>query len=159
MLTIVLFTFRSILQTFAVFVLIPFGFIGVGWGHFIHDFQLSMFSYFGMIALIGILVNDSLVFISKFNKNLKDGLKFEDALTATGMSRFRPIILTSITTIVGLAPLIFEKQLQAQFLIPMAIAIAYGLVLATLLTLVFLPAFLNSCNSARSCTPRAITES
>ena len=70
MLTIILFTFRSLLQTFAVFVLIPFGFIGVGWGHFIHNFQLSMFSYFGMIALIGILVNDSLVFISKFNKNL-----------------------------------------------------------------------------------------
>ena len=149
MLTIILFTFRSILQTFAVFVLIPFGFIGVGWGHFIHDFQLSMFSYFGMIALIGILVNDSLVFISKFNKNLKDGLKFEDALTATGMSRFRPIILTSITTIAGLAPLIFEKELQAQFLIPMAIAIAYGLVLATLLTLVFLPAFLKIINKIR----------
>ena len=149
MLTIILFTFRSLLQTFAVFILIPFGFIGVGWGHFIHDFQLSMFSYFGMIALIGILVNDSLVFISKFNKNLKEGLKFEDALTATGMSRFRPIILTSITTIAGLAPLIFEKELQAQFLIPMAIAIAYGLILATLLTLVFLPAFLKIINKFR----------
>ena len=149
MLTIILFTFRSLLQTFAVFILIPFGFIGVGWGHFIHDFQLSMFSYFGMIALIGILVNDSLVFISKFNKNLKEGLKLEDALTATGMSRFRPIILTSITTIAGLAPLIFEKELQAQFLIPMAIAISYGLILATLLTLVFLPAFLKIVNKIR----------
>ena len=149
MLTIILFTFRSLLQTFAVFILIPFGFIGVGWGHFIHDFQLSMFSYFGMIALIGILVNDSLVFISKFNKNLKEGLKFEDALTKTGLSRFRPIILTSITTVAGLAPLIFEKELQAQFLIPMAIAIAYGLILATLLTLVFLPAFLKITNRIR----------
>ena len=149
MLTIILFTFRSLLQTFAVFILIPFGFIGVGWGHFIHDFQLSMFSYFGMIALIGILVNDSLVFISKFNKNLKEGLKFEDALTQTGLSRFRPIILTSITTVAGLAPLIFEKELQAQFLIPMAIAIAYGLILATLLTLVFLPAFLKITNRIR----------
>ena len=149
MLTIILFTFRSILQTFAVFVLIPFGFIGVGWGHFIHDFQLSMFSYFGMIALIGILVNNSLVFIRKFNKNMKDGLKFEEALTATGLSRFRPIILTSITTIAGLAPLIFEKELQAQFLIPMAIAIAYGLILATLLTLIFLPAFLKITNKIR----------
>ena len=149
MLTIILFTFRSILQTIAVFILIPFGFIGVGWGHFIHDFQLSMFSYFGMIALIGILVNDSLVFISKFNKNLKEGLKLEDAIIATGMSRFRPIILTSITTIAGLAPLIFEKELQAQFLIPMAIAIAYGLILATLLTLVFLPAFLKIVNKIR----------
>ena len=102
-----------------------------------------------MIALIGILVNDSLVFISKFNKNLKEGLKLEEALTATGMSRFRPIILTSITTIAGLAPLIFEKELQAQFLIPMAIAIAYGLILATLLTLVFLPAFLKIVNKIR----------
>ena len=149
MLTIVLFTFRSILQTIAVFVLIPFGFIGVGWGHFIHDFQLSMFSWFGMIALIGILKNDSLVFISKFNNNLKLGLKFEDALIETGKSRFRPIILTSLTTIAGLAPLIFEKELQAQFLIPMAIAIAYGLILATLLTLIFLPAFLKIINKIR----------
>ena len=149
MLTIILFTFRSLLQTLSVFVLIPFGFIGVGWGHFIHDFQLSMFSYFGMIALIGILVNDSLVFISKFNKNLKEGLKLDDAIQDTGLTRFRPIVLTSITTIAGLAPLIFEKELQAQFLIPMAIAIAYGLILATLLTLVFLPAFLKVVNKIR----------
>ena len=149
MLTIILFTFRSFLQTFAVFALIPFGFIGVGWGHFIHDFQLSMFSYFGMIALIGILVNDSLVFISKFNSNLKKGMLFDDALITTGLSRFRPILLTSVTTIVGLAPLIFEKQLQAQFLIPMAIAIAYGLIMATLLTLLFLPALLKIINKIR----------
>jgi len=149
MLTIILLTFRSFLQTIAVFIIIPFGFIGVGWGHFIHDFQLSMFSYFGMIALIGILVNDSLVFISKFNSNLKSGMLFNDALITTGMSRFRPIILTSITTIAGLAPLIFEKQLQAQFLIPMAIAIAYGLVMATLLTLIFLPAILKIINKIR----------
>jgi len=149
MLTIILFTFRSFLQTFAVFTLIPFGFIGVGWGHFIHDFQLSMFSYFGMIALIGILVNDSLVFISKFNNNLKSGMLFNDALVTTGMSRFRPILLTSVTTIAGLAPLIFEKQLQAQFLIPMAIAIAYGLIMATLLTLIFLPALLKIINQIR----------
>jgi len=149
MLTIILLTFRSFLQTLAVFVLIPFGFIGIGWGHFIHDFQLSMFSYFGMIALIGILVNDSLVFISKFNSNLKSGMLFNDALITTGMSRFRPIVLTSVTTIAGLAPLIFEKQLQAQFLIPMAIAIAYGLVMATLLTLIFLPAILKIINKIR----------
>ena len=76
-------------------------------------------------------------------------MKFEEALTATGLSRFRPIILTSITTIAGLAPLIFERELQAQFLITMAIAIAYGLILATLLTLVFLPAFLKVVNKIR----------
>ena len=102
-----------------------------------------------MKRAIFFIINIREVFISKFNKNLKDGLKFEEALTETGMSRFRPIILTSITTIAGLAPLIFEKQLQAQFLIPMAIAIAYGLILATLLTLIFLPAFLKIINKIR----------
>ena len=93
--------------------------------------------------------HENLNLISKFNKKLKEGLKLEDAITATGMSRFRPIVLTSITTIAGLAPLIFEKELQAQFLIPMAIAISYGLILATLLTLVFLPAFLKIVNKIR----------
>ena len=103
----------------------------------------------GFCVMLPVVSVSCLVFISKFNKNLKEGLKLEDALTATGMSRFRPIILTSITTIAGLAPLIFEKELQAQFLIPMAIAIAYGLILATLLTLVFLPAFLKIVNKIR----------
>lgn len=149
MLTIIVLTFRSFLQTFAVLTMIPFGMIGVGWGHFLHGHQMSMFSYFGMIALIGIMVNDSLVFISAFNLKLKSGSSFKLALWDAGISRFRPIVLTSLTTIAGLAPLIAETSFQAQFLIPMAIAIAYGLVVATLLTLVFLPSVLVIINKIR----------
>ena len=99
----------------------------------------------------------SKLLISKFNKNLKEGLVFDDALKSTGISRFSPIILTSITTIAGLATLIFEKELQAQFLIPMAIASAYGVILATLLTLVFLPALLKIINKIRYIKERVFT--
>ena len=149
MMTIIILTFRSFLQTFAVFAMIPFGLIGVAWGHFLHGDQMSMFSYFGMIALIGIMVNDSLVFISMFNQKMKSGLTFKKALRDAGISRFRPIVLTSLTTIAGLAPLITETSFQAQFLVPMAIAIAYGLIIATMLTLVFLPAVLVIFNKIR----------
>lgn len=139
--TVVL-TFRSFSQAIAVFVTSIFGFAGVVFGHLIHGFQMSLFSFFGMIALIGIMINDSLVLISALNVNLKRGMAFIDALKKAAVSRFRPILLTSVTTIAGLAPLIFEKSMQAQFLIPMAIAIAYGLLMATFLTLVFLPSLL-----------------
>lgn len=139
--TVVL-TFRSFSQAIAVFFTSIFGFAGVIIGHLIHGYQMSLFSIFGMIALIGIMINDALVLISALNINLKRGLPFVDALKKAALSRFRPILLTSVTTVAGLAPLIFEKSMQAQFLIPMAIAIAYGLLLATFLTLVFLPALL-----------------
>jgi len=92
--------------------------------------------------LIGVLVNDSLVFINTFNRRLKEGVAFEEALYKTGLSRFRPIFLTSVTTVAGLGPLILEKSFQAQFLIPMAISIAYGLAAATVLTLLVLPTLL-----------------
>jgi multidrug efflux pump subunit AcrB len=92
------------------------------------------------------MVNDGLVFIGRFNSNLRDGMIFDDALYEAGKSRFRAIFLTSITTIAGLAPLIFEKSLQAQFLIPMAISVAYGIGFATLLTLLVLPMFLSFSN-------------
>lgn len=139
--TVVL-TFRSFSQAAAVFLTSIFGFAGVVWGHYFHDFQLCIFSIFGMIALIGIMVNDALVLISALNINLKNGMEYVAALKKAGLSRFRPILLTSITTVAGLAPLIFEKSMQAQFLIPMAISIAYGLLLATFLTLVLLPSIL-----------------
>lgn len=135
-------TFRSFSQAFAVFLTSIFGFSGVVWGHYIHGYQMSLFSMFGMIALIGIMVNDALVLISALNINLKNGMSYISALKKAAVSRFRPILLTSITTVAGLAPLIFEKSMQAQFLIPMAIAIAYGLIMATFLTLVFLPSIL-----------------
>ena len=129
--------------------MVPFSLIGVAWGHWIHDFSVNMLSYLGVIALVGIVVNDGLVLIGKFNGFLKDGLKFDDALFEAGKSRFRAIFLTSLTTIAGLTPLIFEKSRQAQFLIPMAISIAYGIMLATALTLVMLPMLLSLGNSIK----------
>jgi len=139
---IIVVTFRSFLQAFIVLLLIPFSFIGVAWGHFIQGYILSMLSLYGVIALIGIVVNDSLVFISTMNARLKEGGEFVSTLYETGISRFRPIILTSLTTIAGLGPLIFERSRQAQFLSPMAISVAYGLLFGTTLTLIMLPALL-----------------
>ena len=144
---IIAFTFRSYSQPVLLFIMVPFSLIGVAWGHYFHGFPINMLSWLGIIALIGIVVNDGLVLIGKFNLNLKDGLSFEDALVAAGSSRFRPILLTSLTTIAGLAPLIFETSRQAQFLIPMAISIAYGIFIATFLTLLMLPLLLHISNS------------
>ena len=98
---------------------------------------------------MGIVVNDGLVLIGKFNGFLRDGLKFDKALIEAGKSRFRAIFLTSITTIAGLMPLMFEKSRQAQFLKPMAISIAYGIALATVLTLVMLPLMLSLGNKTK----------
>jgi predicted RND superfamily exporter protein len=95
------------------------------------------------------MVNDGLVLIGKFNSYLKEGFKYDDALIKAGQSRFRAIFLTSLTTIAGLAPLIFEKSRQAQFLIPMAISIAYGIAIATVLTLVMLPLMLAASNTIK----------
>ena len=103
----------------------------------------------GIIALIGIMVNDGLVLIGKFNSNLREGMGFDDAIFEAGRSRFRAIFLTSITTIAGLAPLLLEESRQAKFLIPMAISIAYGIGFATILTLLLLPLFLSFSNSAK----------
>jgi len=139
---IIAFTYRSISQPLLLMIMIPFSLIGVAWGHWLHGFPINISSFLGIIALIGIVVNDGLVLIGKFNSNLRAGMKFDDALLEAGKSRFRPIFLTSITTVAGLGPLIFEKSLQAQFLIPMAVSIAYGILVATLLTLVFLPMLL-----------------
>ena len=143
---IIAFTFRSFSQPLLLLLMVPFSLIGVAWGHWIHGFSINVLSFLGIIALIGIVVNDGLVLISKFNGYLKEGMKYDDALFAAGKSRFRAIFLTSITTVAGLAPLIFETSRQAQFLIPMAIAIAYGIVLATILTLVMLPLMLSTGN-------------
>ena len=123
--------------------MIPFSLIGVAWGHYIHDLPINILSFMGIIALIGIVVNDGLVLIGKFNTYLKEGLGFDEALIAAGKSRFRAIFLTSLTTVAGLSPLILEKSRQAQFLIPMAVSISYGIMVATLLTLLMLPLLLS----------------
>jgi len=146
---IIAFTFRSYTQPLLLFLLIPFSLVGVAWGHWIHGAPISILSTLGIIALIGILVNDGLVFVGKFNFYLKDGLNFHKALVEAGRSRFRAIFLTSITTAVGLAPIIFESSRTAQFLIPMAISIAYGIIMATFLTLFVLPLFIYFNNSVQ----------
>ncbi|PLX12616.1 MAG: RND transporter [Marinilabiliales bacterium] len=147
---IIAFTFRSYEQPILLLMMIPFSLIGVAWGHWIHGLPVNMLSFLGIIALIGIVVNDGLVLIEKFNANLRRGLKFNDAIIEAGKSRFRPILLTSVTTVAGLAPLIFETSRQAQFLIPMAISVAYGIIIATFLTLLMLPLLLSVGNSLRT---------
>ncbi len=141
------FTFRSYSQPLLLLLLIPFSLTAVAWGHFIHGFSINILSALGIIALIGIMVNDGLVLIEKFNSYLRQGLTFNNALYEAGRSRFRAIFLTSLTTIAGLAPLLLEKSRQAQFLKPMAISIAYGIGFATVLTLLLLPLFLSFSNN------------
>lgn len=146
---VIAFTFRSGTQPIMLILLIPFSFTAVAWGHWIHGFPVNILSMLGIIALVGIMVNDGLVLIGKFNTLIKDGLDFDDALFEAGKSRFRAIFLTSLTTIAGLAPLLLEKSRQAQFLKPMAISISYGIGIATLLTLLLLPLFLSFGNSVK----------
>jgi len=141
------FTFRSYGQPLLLLLLIPLSLIGVAWGHWIHGFPINILSWLGIIALVGIMVNDGLVLIGKFNNYLKEGMPYDKALYEASKSRFRAIFLTSLTTIAGLAPLILETSRQAQFLIPMAISIAYGIGVATVLTLVILPIYLSLANS------------
>ena len=151
------FTFRSYSQPLILILLVPFSFTAVAWGHWIFDFRLNVISLLGIIALIGIMVNDGLVLIGKFNRNLKEGLNFDAALLDAGKSRFRAIFLTSLTTIAGLAPLMLEKSRQAQFLKPMAVAISFGIGYATLLTLIILPIFLSFSNRIKAKTKWLIT--
>ncbi|OIQ37123.1 MAG: RND transporter [Bacteroidetes bacterium MedPE-SWsnd-G1] len=149
---VIAFTFRSFSQPIMLLLMVPFSMVGVAWGHYIHGFPVNILSMLGIIALIGIIVNDGLVLITKFNNYLKEGMKYDEALTAAGKSRFRAIFLTSLTTVAGLAPLIFETSRQAQFLIPMAIAIAYGIAFATMLTLLTLPILLKFSNDFKVLT-------
>ena len=146
---VIAFTFRSYEQPLLLIFLIPFSLIGIIWGHWIHNFPINILSWLGIIALIGIMVNDGLVLIEKFNGYLKQGLKYDEALIQASISRFRAILLTSITTIAGLAPLLAEKSRQAQFLKPMAVSISYGIGIATVLTLVMLPLVLSVSNDIK----------
>lgn len=147
--SIVTYTFRSFMQAIVLYCIVPFGIVGMALGHFIHGFQISLLSFLGFVALIGILVNDGLVFINAYNRLIRSGMDVVEAIVETGRSRFRPIVLTTATTCAGLSPLIFEKSFQAQFLIPMAITIAYGLLVGTFLLLSVLPSFLLIANNIR----------
>jgi multidrug efflux pump subunit AcrB len=121
----------------------------VAWGHGLHGQPLSMMSLWGAVALTGVIINDAIVFYSKFDGLLIDGWKVADAVKEAGKVRLRPIILTSLTTSVGLFPMLFEKSVQAQFLIPMAISLAYGVALGTIFILIFFPVLIMLLNDAR----------
>lgn len=148
-LIIIAFTFRTYGKQFLFLPIIVFSLVGVHWGHYIHGLSVNILSILGIIALIGILVNDGLVLIQKFNLNIKQGQTFQKAIFNAASSRFRPIVLTTITTVAGLSPLLFETSRQAQFLIPMAISIVYGISFATVLTMILLPILLSYENSLK----------
>ena len=131
--------FKSYLQPLIVMSVIPFGLVGAFLGHMIMGLSLSMMSLFGMLALAGVIVNDSLVLVDYINKKIKGGMPMLEALRNAGRARFRPIILTSLTTFFGLVPLIFERSTQAQFLIPMAVSLGFGILFATFVTLLLVP--------------------
>lgn len=149
MLIMVILVFRSVAQALMIFSLIPIGILGAIWGHGIHGLQVNILSAIGMIALSGIIINDSIVFVDQINRNLREGARVYDAVYNAGLSRLRPILLTSLTTAFGLAPLIMETSRQAQFLIPMAISVAYGLMFGTFILLIILPATFLIFNSVR----------
>ena len=132
--------FRSYVQPVIVMLAIPFGFVGAIWGHVLMGYELSMLSFMGGVALSGIVVNDSLIFVVATNRFKADGMSTVDAVVAGGVRRFRPILLTSLTTFFGLAPMILETSVQARFLIPMAISLGFGVLFATVITLVIVPA-------------------
>lgn len=108
-------------------------------GHWMMGMELTIMSLLGMLALIGVVVNDSLVLVDFINKKRSEGAKLVDAVMTAGVVRFRPIMLTSLTTFIGLMPLLFEKATQAQFLIPMAVSLGFGIVFATFITLLMVP--------------------
>ncbi len=132
--------FRSYVQPFIVIVAIPFGTVGAVIGHWVMDFSLSVISMMGIIALSGVVINDALVMVVYANRlREKKGVDSTDAIHQAGVRRFRPILLTTLTTFGGLAPMIFETSRQARFMIPMAISLGYGLLFATAITLVLVP--------------------
>ncbi len=132
---------KSYFQPFIVMSVIPYGLIGAIGGHMLMGRPMSILSILGFVALAGVVVNDSLVLVDFINQERKKGVSLRDAIIDSGAMRFRPIILTSVTTFCGLLPLLFETSLQAQFLIPMAISLSFGVLFATLMTLILVPGF------------------
>ena len=149
MITVLLLNYRSFGKAMAILAMLPFAYVGVAWGTFFHGLPVNIFSILGMIALWGILINNGLVLISTYNENIKSGMRVQDSLRSAAVSRFRPIVLTTITTVCGLLPLLLNNSVSSQFIKPTAIAIAYGLIFGTVLTLAFLPSVLLLLNQAK----------
>lgn len=133
--------FRSYLQPILILMIIPFGMVGAVLGHWVLGLSLTMFTMFGLVALTGVIVNDSIVLVDFINKKLATGLPIKEALIEAGARRFRPIMLTTITTVAGLSPILFERSFQAQVVIPMAATLVFGLATGTILILLLVPVF------------------
>jgi multidrug efflux pump subunit AcrB len=131
--------FRTYLQPLMIMAIIPFGVAGAVWGHLVFGLPISMFSLFGLVALTGVVVNDSIVLIDFINERIRGGMELREAIIDAGRRRFRPVLLTSLTTIAGLLPVVLERSLQAQIVIPMAVALCFGLIFSTVLVLVMVP--------------------
>ena len=146
--------FGSYTQPVAVMLAIPFGIIGVIWGHVLLGEIMTFMSLIGFVALSGIVVNDSLILVQFYNEIRADdeSISVHDALIAAGRQRLRPIMLTTITTVLGLTPLMLEQSFQAKFLIPMAISISFGLLSATVLILLVLPCIIVMFDDIRRAT-------
>lgn len=131
--------FKSYSQPIIVMSVIPFGMVGAIMGHWLMGLDLTLLSFMGMLALAGVVVNDSLVLVDYVNQRRLAGESIKKAVYQAGGRRFRPVLLTSLTTFAGLMPLLFEKSTQAQFLIPMAVSLGFGILFATLITLFIVP--------------------
>ncbi|PID27230.1 MAG: acriflavin resistance protein [Candidatus Cloacimonadota bacterium] len=132
--------FKSYSKPIIIMSAIPFGVLGAIFGHLLMGYNFSIISLLGIVALAGVVVNDSLVFVDFMNKKIDSGVSVHKAAMETGFIRFRPILLTSITTFLGLFPMILETSLQARFIVPMAISLGFGIIFATAITLIFVPA-------------------
>jgi len=130
---------RRYIQPLIIMSAIPFGIVGAILGHVIMGFNLSMLSLFGIVALTGVVVNDTLIMIDLINREREKGLSLQQVILNSGMRRFRPILLTTLTTFFGLSPMILETSVQAQFLIPMAVSLGFGVVFATVISLILVP--------------------
>ena len=133
--------FRSYVQPIIIMAIIPFGWLGAVLGHALLRLNLTLFSFFGLIALTGVIVNDSIVLVDFINRRVREGMPLREALMSAGVRRFRPIMLTSLTTIAGLFPMLLETSLQAQVLIPMAASLIFGLATGTILILFLVPIY------------------
>ena len=131
--------FRSYTQPFIIMAAIPFGVIGAIIGHLVMGMNVGILSLFGIIGLSGVVVNDSLVLIDYINREKEAGASTSEAVVSAGKARFRPILLTSLTTFLGVLPLMLERSLQAQFLIPIAVSLGFGILFATLIILILVP--------------------
>jgi len=149
--------FRSYTQPFIIMAAIPFGLIGALLGHMIMGLDVGILSLFGLIGLSGVVVNDSLVLIDYVNKEKEKGATIENAVITAGKVRFRPILLTSLTTFLGVLPLILERSLQAQFLIPIAASLGYGILFATFIILILIPALVVAEDRIRTLFHRAFS--